>query len=112
MKIWSLGYPRIGKKREWKTSLESYWAGECDAAGLLESARQLCAVRWRRQHELGVDSIPVNDFSFYDHVLEMAYLLGAVPKRFGAAGDDWQQILFGMARGLEHDGEYSASTLR
>ena len=30
----TLGYPRIGPRRELKTALESYWAGRSDAAAL------------------------------------------------------------------------------
>ena len=34
----TLGFPRIGPKRELKTALESYWSGKSDAGALLATA--------------------------------------------------------------------------
>jgi 5-methyltetrahydropteroyltriglutamate--homocysteine methyltransferase len=46
--------------------------------------------------------IPSNDFSFYDHVLDMTAALGVVPPRFGAvAGEVDLDTCFAMARGGE-----------
>lgn len=77
-----LGYPRIGRRRELKKALESYWAGR-SALGELEATAQ--AIRLdalATMSAAGLDSIPVNTFSFYDHVLDTTVMLGAVPPRF------------------------------
>ena len=66
MRVWNLGYSRVGRKRELKRELERYWAGKIDVEELLAGGRSLCSSRWIRQHELGVESIPLNDFSFFD----------------------------------------------
>ncbi|MGH7610805.1 MAG: 5-methyltetrahydropteroyltriglutamate--homocysteine S-methyltransferase [Candidatus Dormibacteria bacterium] len=102
----NLGYPRIGRDRELKRSLESHWSGRLDAAGLLEAARQIRRDRWRAQREAGLDHIPSNDFSLYDHVLDTALLVGAIPERFGwAGGTPDLELMFAMARGREGERE-------
>src|SRR5438046_1523197 len=100
MKIWNLGYPRVGKNRELKKALESYWSKSTSIEDLETKARAICLGRWKRQVELGVDSIPLNDFSFYDHMLDMSRLLGAVPERFSSVHKShWTDLYFAMARG-------------
>jgi len=47
---------------------------------------------------VGVDSVPFNDFSFFDHMLDMALALGVIPKRFNPQAD-WLELSFSMARG-------------
>ena len=85
----SLGFPRIGLKRELKTALEKYWRGELHRADLDACARALRAAHWQLQADAGVQLLPVGDFSYYDHVLDTAFLFGVIPARFGApdAGD-------------------------
>lgn len=102
MRVWNLGYPRMGRARELKLAVESFWAGKLDAESLLEQAKRIMAARWCRQHDLGVESIPLNDFSLYDHVLDMAFLLGAIPERFqGISFGSWVSRYFAIARGCE-----------
>lgn len=62
MKIRNLGYPRVGAKRELKKALEAYWAGKEPLSALEETAKGLRQKRWKRQQELGVECVPVNDF--------------------------------------------------
>lgn len=94
----NLGYPRIGPRRELKRLLEDYWAGRVDRATLLAGISELRKARWHEQSETGLDLVPVNDFSLYDHVLDMSALLGVVPERFGATTVDLD-VYFRMARG-------------
>ena len=79
-----LGLPRIGPDRELKFALESYWAGKTGSDELAETARGLRAANWKRAAAAGIDAIPCGDFSLYDHVLDTAWALGAIPARFGA----------------------------
>ena len=102
MKATNLGFPRIGKNRELKKAVESYWAGKLDRAGLLQVGRELRAANWRTQRELGIEHIPSNDFSLYDHVLDTTAMVGAVPAVYGWT--DKQVGLatyFAMARGAQ-----------
>src|SRR5262249_55578475 len=50
---------------------------------------------------LGIDLIPSNDFSLYDHVLDTCAFVGAVPQRFHWHGGKVSLgIYFAMARGV------------
>ena len=44
----NLGFPRIGRRRELKSALESYWAGRSDEAALLAEAARLRELVWTR----------------------------------------------------------------
>ncbi|MEX2558807.1 MAG: 5-methyltetrahydropteroyltriglutamate--homocysteine S-methyltransferase, partial [Pirellulales bacterium] len=96
----NLGFPRIGRNRELKKALEQYWSGAISAEALLSQCRRLRAEHWRLQQELGIERIPVNDFSLYDHVLDTSALVGAVPRRYAGAGAAELDTYFAMARGL------------
>jgi 5-methyltetrahydropteroyltriglutamate--homocysteine methyltransferase len=74
----NLGFPRIGRNRELKRALEGYWAGKIDRAALEAVGRDLRSTHWERQHRAGIDHIPSNDFSYYDHVLDACAMVGAV----------------------------------
>ncbi len=78
--IHNLGYPRMGALRQLKKSLEAYWRGIETEADLHRTAAGLRRLHWLQQKEAGVDLIPSNDFSFYDHVLDTAAMVGAVPE--------------------------------
>lgn len=98
----SLGFPRIGPRRELKTALERYWSGKSDRGALLAAAAELRATAWARQKELGVDHVPSNDFSLYDHVLDTSAMLGAIPAIYGWTGGPVDlDTYFAMARGAQ-----------
>lgn len=103
--VWSmnLGFPRVGGMRELKKAVEAYWRGKMDAEELQKIAKDLRHNHWQTQNEAGVDFIPSNDFSFYDHVLDMCALLGAVPARYNWSGDHVDlDTYFSMARGNDN----------
>lgn len=96
----NLGFPRIGKSRELKFALESYWSGKSGEKELLETARHLRRKHWQLQHLAGVSVPPSNDFSLYDHVLDMALMVGAIPSRFKKLNEQsGLKSYFAMARG-------------
>ncbi len=100
MKTHILGFPRIGADRELKTALEAYWQGNLSQADLLQVGQQLRAQHWQLQREAGLTWVTVNDFSFYDQVLDMSALLGVVPPRYQHEGGVVPlDTLFRMARG-------------
>ncbi|MFV2030419.1 5-methyltetrahydropteroyltriglutamate--homocysteine S-methyltransferase [Neisseria sp. S1] len=77
------GYPRIGAKRELKFAVEAFWKGDKTEAELQSVAAEIRRLNWATQKAAGADLLPVGDFSFYDHVLDLLCTLGAIPKRFG-----------------------------
>ncbi|MBZ5752206.1 5-methyltetrahydropteroyltriglutamate--homocysteine S-methyltransferase [Metabacillus rhizolycopersici] len=96
----NLGYPRIGENREWKKSLELFWAGERTEAQFTSEMEQIRLSHLRKQQEKGIDLIPVGDFSYYDHVLDTAVMFGLIPTRFKTEKQQLSlQAYFEIARG-------------
>nr|WP_093336579.1 5-methyltetrahydropteroyltriglutamate--homocysteine S-methyltransferase [Pseudonocardia ammonioxydans] len=93
-----LGYPRIGPDRELKRATEAFWAGRSSASALHEVAAGLRRETWTGLRDAGLGQVPGNTFSFYDHVLDTALAVGAVPARFAGETDHLER-LFAMARG-------------
>ena len=100
-----LGFPRIGARRELKKALEAFWAGKTTKDELLAVAHQMKQESWRRQKDAGVDLISSNDFSLYDHVLDLTLAVGAIPPRYAALKGDKLDLYFAMAHGKQSDGE-------
>ena len=97
-----LGYPRLGRRRELKRAIESFWKGQSDEAALQATAHELRAATRTRLVELGLSAsggaVP-ESFSFYDQVLDATLALGAIPHRFAdIAGSDLVKY-FALARG-------------
>jgi 5-methyltetrahydropteroyltriglutamate--homocysteine methyltransferase len=104
----NLGYPRIGNNRELKKASEQYWSGTITQQKLQDAAKAIRTDNWLTQKEAGLDLIPCNDFSFYDQVLDMSFMLGLIPDRFSPLlqKKDFTEldIYFAMARGYQKDG--------
>ncbi|BFT73837.1 5-methyltetrahydropteroyltriglutamate--homocysteine S-methyltransferase [Paenibacillus sp. P36] len=95
-----LGYPRIGVDREWKKALESFWAGKIEETEFQNKLQEIRLTHLRKQQEKGIDFIPVNDFSYYDHILDTAAMFGIIPKRFSYEGGPVPlSVYYGVARG-------------
>ncbi|KYH07700.1 5-methyltetrahydropteroyltriglutamate--homocysteine S-methyltransferase [Chryseobacterium cucumeris] len=103
-----LGYPRIGSKRELKKACEQYWSGKILLEELLNTGRTICNQNWNIQKEAGIDLIPCNDFSYYDQVLDMSFVVGAIPTRYHEVvlkkNNTELDLYFAMARGYQKDG--------
>jgi len=96
------GFPRIGPRRELKFATEAYWRGDASEAELLDAAKRIRLDNWRFMADAGIDLIPSNDFSLYDHVLDTIALVGAVPDRYGHGGGPvGLDTYFAMARGRQ-----------
>jgi 5-methyltetrahydropteroyltriglutamate--homocysteine methyltransferase len=92
------GSPRIGPKRELKRATERYWKGNTSRTELEKIAATIRRDTWSQLADAGLDSVPVNTFSYYDQVLDTAVLLGALPERVQAVSDDLDRY-FAAARG-------------
>jgi 5-methyltetrahydropteroyltriglutamate--homocysteine methyltransferase len=104
----NLGYPRIGSHRELKRACESYWSSRIGIDQLLEAGRKIRRDNWQLQREAGIYLIPCNDFSFYDHVLDLSLTVGAIPARYQPLVDKSNisqlDAYFAMARGYQKNG--------
>ncbi|AEF16909.1 MULTISPECIES: 5-methyltetrahydropteroyltriglutamate--homocysteine S-methyltransferase [Thermoanaerobacterium] len=101
MKTTIVGYPRIGVNRELKKVVEKYFKGEIGLSKLFAESKQLRKKYWLVQKEKGIDYIPSNDFSFYDNMLDMAFLLNVIPKRYKQLDLLPIDTYFAMARGYQ-----------
>ncbi|BDQ67604.1 5-methyltetrahydropteroyltriglutamate--homocysteine S-methyltransferase [Shewanella xiamenensis] len=99
MQLNSLGFPRIGRRRELKFALEKYWRGESTQAELHEVAKELRRTHWQWQVAAGIEQVPVGDFAFYDQVLTLSATLNAIPDRHRGEGAIDLDTLFRVARG-------------
>lgn len=107
MQTHNLGYPRIGSQRELKKASEQYWAGRVPVQQLLQTGKTIRLHNWQLQKEAGIDLIPCNDFSFYDTVLDISLMVGAIPERYHDLMEQKQlpdiDLLFAMARGYQKE---------
>lgn len=103
----NLGFPRLGRKREWKKTIESYWANQISHDELTQQLTDLHKENLLLQKNYHLDSVPVGDFSLYDHILDTSLLFNIIPARFQGreVNDD---LLFDIARGNK---EHVASAL-
>ena len=95
-----LGHPRIGVARELKKALESFWSKKSSAQDLGKVAADLRRRHGSAMKAAGIDHVPVGDFSLYDHMLDMAVAVSAVPQRYRRIADPLVRY-FAMARGLQ-----------
>jgi 5-methyltetrahydropteroyltriglutamate--homocysteine methyltransferase len=96
----NLGFPRIGRRRELKAALEKYWSGEIGGGELQATAAALRTRHWKLQAHLGIGHVPSGEFALYDHVLDTACMLGAIPPGYGwSEGPVSLASYFALARG-------------
>ncbi|MFC3850312.1 5-methyltetrahydropteroyltriglutamate--homocysteine S-methyltransferase [Corynebacterium hansenii] len=109
------GFPRIGAHRELKKAIEAYWRDPSLAPELANTAATLIDRRLRRATTTGLDSVPVGTFSYYDQMLDVAAMVGALPARVDGIADypeeqvaesggllpPWLDRYFAAARGAE-----------
>jgi 5-methyltetrahydropteroyltriglutamate--homocysteine methyltransferase len=106
----NLGYPRIGHRRELKKALEQFWSNKSTEEELLTVGKNIRRHNWQLQKEAGIDHIPSNDFSFYDHMLDAAITFGVIPSRYGFENKKiGLKEYFVLARGGSVDGAGSGA---
>lgn len=98
-KSYITGFPRIGEQRELKKALEEFWVGKITQNELENVAKTLRKRHWQYQIDAKIDLISVNDFSFYDLMLDHMVLFGVIPERF--ANLKGLEQYFAMARGTK-----------
>lgn len=101
MKTSVVGYPRIGTLRELKFALEKYFKNEINADELEKTAKELRKTHWFTQKDAGIDYITSNDFSYYDIVLDTAFLLNIIPARYKKLDVPELDKYLAMARGYQ-----------
>lgn len=97
----TLGFPRMGPRRELKFALEKFWkkGSTFSEAELLSAARAVEEQAWALQ-AAKVDKVTVGDHYLYDGVLTWTEYLGIFPKRFNGQKPGLERM-FAMARGAD-----------
>lgn len=97
----TLGFPRMGPRRELKFALEKHWKDPSlfSEVALREVAAEVEKKAWALQGNK-VDKVTVGDFYLYDGVLAWTEFLGIIPKRFQGLQAGLERM-FAMARGAD-----------
>jgi 5-methyltetrahydropteroyltriglutamate--homocysteine methyltransferase len=105
----NLGYPRIGSHRELKKACELYWSGKSTLRNLVQTGKNIRKENWLLQQQTGIELIPSNDFSFYDQVLDLSLMVGAIPERYHDVmlqkNSTELDLYFAMARGYQQNSQ-------
>lgn len=97
----TLGYPRMGPKRELKFALEKFWKGLISEKDLLTVSDSIEKQSWDYQRKAAsIDYVTVGDQYLYDMVLTWCENLNLCPKRFQTMGPGLKRM-FAMARGVD-----------
>ncbi|MGL6235374.1 MAG: 5-methyltetrahydropteroyltriglutamate--homocysteine S-methyltransferase [Segniliparus sp.] len=96
-----LGYPRIGPRRELKRALEGYFHGPVSKEELKAVGLRLRDSTWQELAAIGLEQVPGNTFSYYDHILDSALVFGAVSPRYVPLREELDDLdlYFTMCRG-------------
>ncbi len=79
----NLGFPRLGrKKRMEKKPSRAIGLKKIDKAELDQKLSDLHRENLLLQKNYNLDSVPVGDFSLYDHILDTSLLFNIIPERF------------------------------
>ena len=96
-----VGFPRIGENRELKFITEKYFKHEATEEELKERAKAL------RQHDRkllldsGLTNFTSNHFSFYDQMLDAAFLFNVIPESIAELDLSDLDKYFALARGYQ-----------
>ena len=105
MKTAVTGYPRIGEHRELKFKIEDYFKGKISKNELSDFSKTIRKKHWLIQADNKVDYITSNDFSFYDNMLDTAFLFNIIPEKYKELKLDDIDTYFAMARGYQKNGK-------
>ncbi|OQX81982.1 MAG: 5-methyltetrahydropteroyltriglutamate--homocysteine S-methyltransferase [Candidatus Omnitrophica bacterium 4484_70.1] len=75
MFTYAYGFPRLGLNKEFKTSIENFWKGEIEEAELISSLDNVEKER-KSFYKQYIDEFPMGEFTYYDHFLDTALMLG------------------------------------
>ncbi|WP_334116645.1 5-methyltetrahydropteroyltriglutamate--homocysteine S-methyltransferase [Ligilactobacillus sp.] len=96
-----VGFPRIGENRELKFITEKYFKHEATEEELKERARELRKHDRRLLLDSGLTSLTSNHFSFYDQMLDAAFLFNVIPEDIAELDLSELDKYFALARGYQ-----------
>ena len=98
-----IGFPRLGAQRELKFATEKYFRNKISETELFQIGQTIRRDHWQLVKDAGIDLIPSNDFSFYDQVLDTAFLFNIIPDQVKNSSLSDLEKYFALARGYQGD---------
>lgn len=96
-----VGFPRIGENRELKFITEKYFKHEATEEELKERAKDLRQYDRKLLLDSGLTSFTSNHFSFYDQMLDAAFLFNVIPENIAELDLSDLDKYFALARGYQ-----------
>lgn len=96
-----VGFPRIGENRELKFITEKYFKHEATEQELKERAKELRRHDRRLLLDSGLTNFTSNHFSFYDQMLDAAFLFNVIPENIAKLDLSDLDKYFALARGYQ-----------
>ena len=75
MKTYAYGFPRLGKNREFKKAIESFWKGQTTEAQTLKALDQL-QENMLSVYAKSINHFPVGEITGYDQMFDTAIMVG------------------------------------
>ena len=96
-----VGFPRIGENRELKFITEKYFKHEATEEELKERAKDLRLHDRKLLLDSGLTNFTSNHFSFYDQMLDAAFLFNVIPESIAELDLSDLDKYFALARGYQ-----------
>lgn len=96
-----VGFPRIGENRELKFITEKYFKYEATEEELKERAKDLRQYDRKLLLDSGLTNFTSNHFSFYDQMLDAAFLFNVIPENIAELDLSDLDKYFALARGYQ-----------
>lgn len=96
-----VGFPRIGENRELKFITEKYFKHEATEEELKERAKDLRLHDRKLLLDSGLTNFTSNHFSFYDQMLDAAFLFNVIPENIAELDLSDLDKYFALARGYQ-----------
>lgn len=96
-----VGFPRIGENRELKFITEKYFKHEATEEELKERAKDLRLHARKLLLDSGLTNFTSNHFSFYDQMLDAAFLFNVIPENIAELDLSDLDKYFALARGYQ-----------
>lgn len=96
-----VGFPRIGENRELKFITEKYFKHEATEEELKERAKDLRQYDRKLLLDSGLTNFTSNHFSFYDQMLDAAFLFNVIPENIAELDLSDLDKYFALTRGYQ-----------
>lgn len=96
-----VGFPRIGENRELKFITEKYFKHEATEEELKERAKDLRQYDRKLLLDSGLTNFTSNHFSFYDQMLDAAFLFNVIPENIAELDLSDLDKYFALVRGYQ-----------